>query len=449
MAAPPETRYASADGLHIAYQVVGEGPMDVLYITEVRSPIDLVWDDPLAAHGLRRLASLGRLITVDPRGFGSSDAVDLKEMPAVATWMDDLVTVMDAAGSRRAAVVAGGSEMGLTAMLFAATHPERCSALVLINPYARFVRSADYPYGMPEETFDAYVEQFERLVGRGPIVDLLAPSRAHDPAFRRWFTRGERLGAPPGTAAATFRRYALTDVTGVLGSIRVPTLVLRRRGDHHVRDGHARAIAERIPDARLVELDGEDNVWYSGDVDALVDEIIGFLTGMPAAGRADRVLATVLFTDIVDSTSRAAELGDATWRGLLDAHDEIVRGHVAGFGGRWVKSLGDGALATFDSPARAISCAVGVRDALSARGLGVRAGLHTGEIERRDDDIGGLAVHIAARIAALAAAEEVLVSGAVPPLVVGAGLRFRDAGTHTLKGVPDPWPVFAVEDSRA
>src|SRR5439155_11265230 len=223
----------------------------------------------------------------------------------VATWMDDLVTVMDAAGSLRAAVVAGGSEMGLTAMLFAATHPERCSALVLINPYARFVRSADYPYGMPEETFDAYVEQFERLVGRGPIVDLLAPSRAHDPAFRRWFTRGERLGAPPGTAAATFRRYALTDVTGVLGSIRVPTLVLRRRGDHHVRDGHARAIAERIPHARLVELDGEDNVWYSGDVDALVDEIIGFLTGMPAAGRADRVLATVLFTDIVDSTSRA------------------------------------------------------------------------------------------------------------------------------------------------
>jgi pimeloyl-ACP methyl ester carboxylesterase len=229
MAAPPETRYATTEGLHIAYQVVGEGPLDVLYITEVRSPIDLVWDDPLAAHGLRRLASLGRLITLDPRGFGSSDAVDLRAMPAVATWMDDLVTVMDAAGSRRAAVVGSGSEMGLTAMLFAATHPERISALVLVNPFARFVRSPEYPYGMPEAVFDAYVEQFERLVGRGPIVDLLAPSRAHDPAFRRWFTRGERLGAPPGTAAATFRRYALSDVTGVLGSIRAPTLVLRRR----------------------------------------------------------------------------------------------------------------------------------------------------------------------------------------------------------------------------
>jgi len=447
MAGPPETRYARADELHIAYQVVGEGAMDVLYITEVRSPIDLVWDDPLAAHGLRRLASLGRLITLDPRGFGSSDAVDLHQMPAVATWMDDLVTVMDAADSRRAAVVASGSEMGLTAMLFAATHPERVSALVLVNPYARFVRSPEHPWALPADKFDLYLENFERLVGRGPIVDYLAPSRAHDPSFRRWFTRGERLGAPPGTATATFRRYALSDVTGVLPSIRVPTLVLRRRGDRHVREGHARLIAERIPGARLVELEGDDNVWYSGDVDALLDEIVGFLTGARAAGRADRVLATVLFTDIVDSTSRAAELGDAPWRALLDAHDEIVRGHVAGFGGRLVKSLGDGALATFDGPARAIRCAVGVRDTLSARGLGVRAGLHTGEVERRGDDIGGLAVHIAARIAALAAPEEVLVSGSVPPLVVGAGLRFRDAGTHTLKGVPEPWVVFAVEET--
>jgi class 3 adenylate cyclase len=446
MAAPPQTRYVVADELHIAYQVVGDGPMDVLYVTEVRSPIDLVWDDPLAAHGLRRLASLGRLILLDPRGFGSSDVVDLQQMPAMEAWMDDLRTVMDAAGSERAAVVSSGSETSLSTILFAATYPERASALVLVNPYARFVRSPEQPWAVDERTFDRYVERFREMVGRGPVADLLAPSRAADPAFRRWFTRGERLGAPPGTAAATFRRYARSDVTGVLGSIRVPTLIIHRRGDRHVRAGHAQLLAARIPGARLVELEGEDNVWYSGDVEAVIDEIVGFLTGARAAGHADRVLATVLFTDIVDSTARAAELGDAAWSGLLDAHDTIVRSHVEGFGGRWVKSLGDGALATFDGPARAIRCAVGVRDALSARGLGVRAGLHTGEVERRGDDIGGIAVHIAARIAGLAGPDEVLVSAAVPPLVVGSGLRFRDAGTHALRGVGERWPVFAVEE---
>jgi class 3 adenylate cyclase len=446
MAAPPETRYAELDGLNVAYQVVGEGERDILYIADVRAPVDLVWDDPLAAHGLRRLARLGRLITCDLRGMGASDSVDFGSVPVIQGWMDDIGAVLDAAGSERATIFAAEPEEGLSAMLYAASHPERVDGLVLVNPYARFLRSPEQPWALPADRLDAYVEAYVTQAGRGPIAEFIAQSRAGDAAFRRWFARGERLGVRPRSVEPMLRGFLSSDITHVLPTIPVPTLVLHRRDCRHVRVEHGRLIAERIPGARLVELEGEDTIWYAADLDVLLDEVEHFLGGESGHMHGDRVLATVLFTDIVDSTARAAQVGDAAWTELLDAHDEIVRGHVTGFGGHWIKSLGDGALATFDGPARAIRCALGLREALAARGIDTRAGLHTGEVERRDHDIGGLAVHIAARIAALAQPEEVLVSGAVPPLVVGDRLRFRDAGTHQLKGVPDPWPVFCVED---
>ena len=444
MAAAPQTQYAlGREGHHLAYQVTGEVTRDVLFVAEERTPIDLLWDDPLAAAALRRLAAVGRLILCDLRGWGSSDAVPSSELPAMQAWSDDIKSVLDAAGSERAAIVAS-SEPCLPVMLFAATHPGRVDRLALVNPYARYLRGPDTPFGLPETLAERYVERYRETNGRGLLTDFIAPSRAAEPMFRRWITRCERLGGGPGEAAAVYRMFMHTDLLGVLPSIRAPTLLLRRRGDQHVRDGHARLLAERLPDAQLVELDGEDNFWASGDVDALFDEIERFLTGAGRPQATNRVLSTVMFTDIVGSTERAAAIGDAAWTSLLEAHDDLVRSHVGAFGGRLVKSIGDGALATFDGPARAIQCASGLTRAAGGLGLELRAGLHTGEIELRGDDVGGMAVHIGARVAALAGPGEVIVSGAVPPLVSGSGIRFDDRRTHELKGVPDPWPVAVV-----
>ena len=446
MALAPDTRYAVArEGHHLAYQVLGDGPRDLLFVVEERTPIDLLWDDPLAAHALRRLASVGRLILCDLRGWGSSDAVSTRDLPAMQAWTDDIETVLDTAGSERASIVAN-SEPCLPVMLFAATHPGRVTNLALINPFARYLRGETTPWGLPETSAERYVQTYRRMTGRGTLADLLAPSRADDPVFRRWFARSERLGGGPGEAAAVYRMFMHTDLVAVLPTIQAPTLVVRRRGDRHVRDGHGRLVAERIPDARLVELDGADNVWCSGDVDALIDEVERHLTGVRGSLAANRVLSTVLFTDIVRSTERAAALGDGAWTTLLETHDDLVRGHVAAFRGRLVKTTGDGALAVFDGPARAVRCALDVARATDALGLDIRAGLHTGEIELRAGDIGGMAVHIAARVAALAPAGQVLVSGAVPPLVSGSGLTFASRGTHELRGVPESWAVFAATD---
>jgi class 3 adenylate cyclase len=298
---------------------------------------------------------------------------------------------------------------------------------------------------MPNETAEHYVELYGAIAGRGALVEYLAPSRASDPSFRRWAARSQRLGAGPGTAAAIYDVFMRTDVTGVLPSIRVPTLIVHREDDAHVRAAHSQFLADRIADARLVTLDGRDNEWFSGEIDALIDEIEQFITGIRRAPRSARVLATILFTDIVASTERAAKLEDAAWRIVREAHDELLRSHVESFGGRLVDLAGDGALATFDGPARAISCACGIRDAAQSLGLSIRAGLHTGEIELLDTGIGGLAVHIGARVAALADKDEVLVSAAVPPLVAGSGIQFGPRGTHTLKGVPGQWTVYRVE----
>jgi class 3 adenylate cyclase len=440
----PETRYAKGGEVHLAYQLVGSGPRDILFPTLTYEPVDLLWDDPLAALGLRRLASMGRLIACDLRGWGSSDAVNLEASPALQAWMDDLDVVMEEAGSGQAVVVASG-EVGLVAILFAGTHPDRVSALVLINSFARFLSGPDQPWGLPPEVAERYLHAYLATTGRGPIADLLAPSRAGEAAFRRWFAKCERLSCGPQASATIYGVFRASDVTGALASVKVPTLVLRRAGDRHVREGHAELLAEQIPHAQLVELPGEDHLWYAGDVEALFDQIESFLTGARAKPSGARVVATVLFTDVVASTERAAKLGDRAWTELLGAHDELVRHQVEGFRGRLVKTTGDGTLAIFDGPARAIHCAAGIREAVKVLDLDVRAGLHTGEVELRGDDVAGLAVHIGARIASLADRDEILVSGSVPPFVAGSGIRFRDLGKLALKGVPDEWHVFTVE----
>ena len=445
MASTPETHYVLSGGNHIAYQVADGGERDILYVPRTTTPIDLVWDDPIAARGLRRLNACGRLIMCDLRGWGASDSIDTTRLPALQAWMDDIGAVLDAADSEQATLVAA-SEAALPLMLFAATNPDRTAGLVLINAFARFLRSPETPFGMPPESAERYVELYREVSGRGPLVDHLAPTRSSEPAFRRWNARAQRLGAGPNTASAIYALFMRSDVSGVLPSIRVPTLVLHRRDDHHVPHGHGEFLADRIPDARLVTLSGEDNEWFSGEIEPLFDEIEQFVTGIRRARPTDRVLATVLFTDIVGSTERVATLGDAAWKAVREAHDELVRSHVESFGGKLVEFTGDGVLATFDGPARAIYCACGVRDAADSLGLAIRAGLHTGEIELLTAGVGGLAVHIGARVAALAEANEVLVSAAVPPLVAGSGIRFAPHGTHQLKGVPDRWDVYSVAE---
>jgi class 3 adenylate cyclase/pimeloyl-ACP methyl ester carboxylesterase len=445
MPSPPETQYALSGGYHIAYQVADGAERDILYAPRTTTPIDLLWDDPIVARGLRRLTACGRLIMCDLRGWGASDSIDTTRMPAMQAWMDDIGAVLDAAGSDQATLV-GGSETGLPLMLFAASNPQRTAALVLINAFARFVRSHETPFGIPPEAAAHYVDLYRAIAGRGALVDYLAPSRSSEPAFRRWSARAQRLGAAPGTAAAIYEVFMRTDLSGVLPSIRVPTLVLHRAGDQHVRDGHSQFLADRIPGAQLVTLPGDDNDWFSGEIEPLFDEIEQFVTGIRRARRTDRVLATILFTDIVGSTERAATVGDAAWKVVREAHDDLLRSHIESFGGRLVETAGDGALATFDGPARAIYCACGIRDAAATLGLSIRAGLHTGEIELMTGGIGGLAVHIGARVAALADADEVLVSASVPPLVAGSAIRFTPRGMHKLKGVPDRWAVFGVEE---
>jgi class 3 adenylate cyclase len=448
VSAVPQTRFVRADGgPALAYQVLGDGERDIFYVAQPAPPIDLMWDDPLLARGLRRLASAGRLLTCDLRGWGSSDAVDASNLPALQAWMDDIGRVMDAAGSERT-VLFGMAEQGLPCILFAASHPERVQALVLWSPFARYLRADDHPCGMPAEAAEVYARGYGEMNGTGNLASLFAPSRAEEPGFREWFARAERLGLRPANCEPVYSRvFQPSDLRDVARTIACPTLLMRRTGDRHVRDGHARDLLEIMRDARLVELEGEDHVWWSGDSETPIDEALGFVTGLRAgAVQWDRQLATVLFTDIVDSTRVAATLGDEVWSARLARHDELAARFVTAFQGRLVKSTGDGILATFDGPARAIRCASDLRDALAAEGLVVRSGLHTGEVGVTDDDVHGLAVHVAARVAARAAAGEVLVSEAVPPLVLGSALRFADRGTAELKGVPGEWRLWAASE---
>jgi class 3 adenylate cyclase len=358
-------------------------------------------------------------------------------------WTDGLVAVLDAVGSECASVF-GMSESALPVMLLAASHPNRVRSLVLFSAYASFLRTPDYPHGMPEPTFTRYVDSFGDTVGRGGVTDNLGPSFARDAGKRRWWARGERLSGGPGYFKGIFDLFLRTDVRPAVDSIQAPTLLLHRLGDRHVLGGHGRYLADHIPQARLVELDGDDDVWFAGDADKVLDEIESFVTGARAAAPTNRVLSTVMFTDIVGSTERAEALGDDAWAAELEAHNDVVKRHVASARGEVVKFTGDGALATFDGPARAINCACAIRDSVQDLGLTVRAGLHTGEVEIADGDVHGIAVHVAARIMAMAGPGEVFVSGVVPPLVLGSRISFKSHGTHELRGVRGRWPVLAV-----
>jgi class 3 adenylate cyclase len=439
----PETRYARHGALHLAYQVLGEGPPDVLFVDQWFSHMDAQWDVPPLADLLERLASFSRLIMFDNRGSGLSDPVPTAALPTIDDWVEDMPVVLDAVNSERAALVTniGG---GFLAMSFAAAHPERVSALVLVDCFARFLAAPDFPIGAPPETLELALEQAEEGMGRGVMLDLFAPSLAGDARSRNTWARYERQAASPGSTVAIVRLIYNSDVRDLLPQIRVPTLVIHRAQAQGFRVEHGRYLAQHIPGAKYVELPGIDNMVWAGDREAIVSEIQAFLTGVRPAPEPHRVLATVLFTDIVGSTRLASDLGDERWQALLAEHHRTVRRALERFGGREVKTVGDGFLATFESPARAIRCAAAIRDGLRDLGIDIRSGLHIGEIEVRPDDIAGLAVHIGARISALADAGEILVSGTVRELVVGSGFEFEDRGSHVLKGVPGEWRIYAA-----
>ncbi len=439
----PRTRYARSGDVNIAYQVVGDGPFELVYVPGFVSNIELMWEEPGYARFLERLASFSRLILFDKRGTGLSDPVAPEELPTLEQRMDDVRAVMDAVGSERAALL-GHSEGGNMCVLFAATYPERTRALVLVGCYAKRLRSDDYPWAPTYEDRMREIEETERTWGEPERFHRLAPSKVGDEPFERWMVRYWRQSASPRAAAALLRMNTMIDVRPVLPSIRVPTLLLYRLHDSDVNVEEGRYIASRIDDARLVELSGGDHLMWTGDPDAMLDEIEGFLTGVRRGPEPDRVLTTVLFTDVVGSTEMAARLGDRAWRELLERHHGAVRTELARWRGREVDTAGDGFLATFDGPARAIRCAVGARGSVRELGLEIRAGVHTGEVELVGDQVRGIAVHIGARVSALAGAGEVLVSRTVADLVAGSGIELAERGEQELKGVPGPWSLYLV-----
>ncbi len=439
----PETRYARSGDVSIAYQVIGDGPTDLVYVPGWISNVELMWDDPTLARFLRRLSSFARLITFDKRGTGLSDGVSLSELPDLEARMDDLRAVMDAAGSENATIF-GHSEGGVLSLLFAATHPDRTTKLILTGAYAKRIRSHDYPWAPTKEERVAFAESTLQSWGTDAGLNEMAPSRADDPTFRTWWGRYQRLSASPNAAAALITMNSQADVTGLLHAITAPTLLLYRSEDEDVRIEEGRYIADAIEDSRFVDLKGADHLFWAGDSDRILDEIEEFVTGSLGSSDPERRLLTVLFTDIVDSTKRAAELGDQGWRALLGRHNQIIRDALGRWRGVEIGTTGDGFLATFDGPARAINAALAIPAAVATIDLEVRCGVHTGLVEIVDDDVAGIAVHIGARVGALAKPGEVLVSSTVKDLVVGSGFAFEDRGRHVLKGVPDDWQVFAA-----
>jgi pimeloyl-ACP methyl ester carboxylesterase len=439
------TKYALSGGVHIAYQVVGQGPLDLVYVPGWVSHIELAWEEPTLARFLSRLASFSRLIAFDKRGTGLSDRVPDDQLPTLEQRMDDLRAVMDAVGSERASLF-GFSEGGNLCALFAATYPERTTALVMFGTFAKRIWSPDYPWAPTPEQRQRDYEHVEREWGN--LMDLAhyVPSRIGDEAFVQRLATYFRRAASPGAAVALLRMNTQIDIRQVLPTIRVPTLVIHRMDDREANVEEGRWLAGRIPGARFVELQGDDHMPWVGDQDAILDEIQEFLTGVRPLPESDRVLATVLFTDIVSSTERAARLGDRAWQELLDRHHTLVRKQLVRFRGREVDTAGDGFFATFDGPVRAIRCACSIRDGVRQLGIEVRAGVHTGEIELAGERVSGIAVHIGARVAGTAQAGEVLVSSTVRDLVSGSGVRFTDRGIHVLKGVPGEWHLFAATE---
>jgi len=439
----PRSGYAESAGGSVGFQVVGTGPPDVLVANPLCFPVDLMWEEPRFVRFLNGLSSFCRHTWFDPRGVGSSDPITPVEGRLVESIVDDMVAVLDERGCERVVVL--DTIAGVPALQFAATHPARTGALVLINPTARVRQAGDYPQGFSDEDIEEMLATVRDGWGTGATLYGWAPSMGDDARFASWFTRCERLSSTPERAYWRYRASVEVDVRHLLGAIRVPTMVVFRPGLQGPEQ--ARYVAEHIDGARYVELPGEDNLFFVGDTGPLLDAIEEFVTGRLPRHEVDRVLATVLFTDVVSSTPQVAEMGDRRSSELLATHDDLTRAELERFRGREIRTTGDGFLATFDGPGRAVRCACAIRDAVGAIGIQVRVGLHTGEIELHGDDIGGIAVHIAQRVQALAQPNEVLVSRTVADLVGGSGIPFADRGTHALKGVPNRWQLFAVEDT--
>jgi class 3 adenylate cyclase len=444
----PHTSYALNGDVNIAYQVIGDGPLDLLFIPPFVSHLDLYWASPEIAAFLRRLASFSRLIVFDKRGTGLSDPV--AEVGTLEDRMEDARAVLDACDSKRTALF-GLSEGGPMSLLFAATYPERTMALVMFGSYARLLTGEGYfrEFHIPfQERLDAFRDAIENHWGEGEMMAMFSPSAAENAYALRGFGTFERAAASPAMVLAQQRFGEELDVRQTLPIISMPTLVMHRTDDV-VPVEYGRYIGQEVPGARFVELAGNDHLPWDGDSHAVLEEVEEFLTGVRHGAEPDRMLATVLFTDIAGSTERAAKLGDERWRRLLESHDELVRRLLTAFRGREIKTLGDGFLATFDGPGRAIRCACAIREDVGELGVEVRAGVHTGECEVIGSDIGGMAVHIGARVMSRAAPGEVLVTGAVRDLVVGSGIEFADRGTHSLKGVPGEWQLLEVAAERA
>jgi class 3 adenylate cyclase len=442
-----QTRYAmTADGVHVAYQVVGEGPPDIVYANSFMSHVEVSWDYPPAARFYEQVAGFGRLVLFDRRGTGLSDPI--VGHLSMDDRINDLQAVMDAVGLERA-VLLGSSEGGAASAYFAAVHPDRVTALILFSPFLVAKSDDECPWAWTKRRFDLYFDGLEEAWATGTGIEYVNPSLSQDPAALAWYARYFRLAASPALVRTLMSYNRKIDIRPILPTIRVPTLLVHRTDETWLTVEQSRYGASKIPGARLVEIPGTDHYIWEQNSDLVVEEIEEFLTGVRSTRESLRSVKTLLFTDIVKSTDRAVELGDQQWRRLLDSQDAAVQRQVQRFDGGIVKNTGDGAFITFDSPARAIRCALAIKDAMRGYGLDIRAGVHTGEVEHRDADLGGIAVHIAARVAATAEPGDVLVSRTVADLVAGSDIQLTDRGEHTLKGIPEPWRLFAANPDAA
>lgn len=442
----PETKYAQSPNGAIGYQVFGDGPVDLVFVTQWGTNIDNYWDEPSATRYLDRLASFSRVILFDKLGTGVSDPIPGDKFPGADLWVENLVSVMEAAGSEKAAII-GDTEGGLVAIQFAAAYPERTQSLVLINSFARAARGPDYPIGMPADVIEFNAGAFLGQHGTtGDVVALTAPSVADDARFRRWYVRFQRSTMPPETLRTGYRWLTEADVTGVLSSITVPTMVIHRRDNLYHRVAFGKYLAEHIPGAEWVELAGADSSpFHTGDYQGILDHVERFVTGETAQLTEERRLATVLFTDIVGSTQQAATLGDQKWLDLLGDANRICATQIERFAGTVIHTTGDGYLAIFDSPASAVTAAREILDQVATLGIEMRAGLHTGEITLKGTDIAGIGVHIASRVMGHAPDGGIAVSSTVKDLTVGSAIRYEPLGTFDLKGVPGEWTLFTVQ----
>lgn len=437
----PETKYAKSGDVSIAYQVVGNGPLDLLFVMGWVTNIEYMWEEPSLSNFLQRLASFSRLILFDKRGTGLSDKVS--QLPTLELRMDDLRSVMDAAGSERAAIF-GISEGGPMSAVFAATYPKRISHLILYGSYAKRIWAPDYPWAPTPEERQKWFDILSHDWGGIVDLDILAPSAMNDERFKKWWAAYLRRSASPADALTLAKMNTELDIRHVLPVIQVPTLIMHRKDDKDIDIGGSRYLASQIRGAKMVELTGDDHIIWVGDTHRLLDEIEMFITGTLHEQEPERILATLLFTDIVSSTETATSLGDQRWHYLLNQHNEIVRKELTRYRGKEITTTGDGFLATFDGPARAIRCACAIRDVLKQAGLTIRAGLHTGEIKLMEDNIGGIAVHICSRVMTKAADGEVLITSTVKDLVAGSGIHFESGGKHQLKGITGEWELYSV-----